>query len=275
MKKSVFGSLVCAALLTACGGGGGGSSSATGGTTIGGTTGGATTGGTTTGVGTVDPADLGGQSGTFGDSALQANGQDAETTVCAAGDAVTFTGWVRLTATQWCVEACPSNISNVEGGAFALIPGSGEVCRDTPVAGGGADVAPLFAPINGCPVGGCTDNDPDDFPQVFVSSTASAAELGQEELYRCVGSLFDETTDRWGDDPTIPAFSLGLGADGSAGEFAAGATRAASVNNTTWSFSNGTLNLESGLSLSNVAVANGSFSSWNSNTALIRCIVDQ
>jgi len=268
LNKSIFGSLICIALLTACGGGGSGGSSGSG------TTGGDTAGGGTTGTGTVDPMDLGGQSGNFGDTALLANGRDAETTVCLATNVVTFTGWVRLGASQWCVEQCPANVSNVDGGAFAFLPGTGEVCRDTPMAPGGAVIAPLFAPINGCPVGGCADNDPNDFPQVFISVAASAGNLGQDELYRCVGSLFDEQTDRWGDDPAIAPFSLGLGTDNSAGEFSAGATREASVNSTTWSFSDGTLSLEGGLELTNVSVGNGRFSSWNSNTALIRCIAD-
>ncbi len=262
MTRTLLAISFCAIFATACGG----SSSSGGGTTPddsttpdGGTNPGDGTnpdGGTDPGEGPAGP--VGGQTGSFGDSALAANGIDASTTVCPATVTGSFTGWVDL-GQSWCVWRCPADAVNTDSGDFGFIEATGESCRDTNADFGSVVTAAVFAPINGCPAGGCNGAS-EFFPQVFISATASNADLAN--TYNCQAWLFDEIQQIWVEDTSPAPFGLALAADGSA-------TVAGTP--TTWSFDTGTLLLETGLTLDNVSVGNGSFSSWNSNTSLLRC----
>lgn len=249
MIKSLLAISFCAIFATACGG----SSSST--------------------PTTVDPVDggpdpvnptptgpVGGQTGTFGDTATAANGRDANSTVCPASVTESFTGWA-LSGGSWCVWKCPANAVNNDGDDFGSIPGESFSCRDTSAALGSQVTTALFAPIAGCPAGGC-NGAAEFFTRVHVSVAASSAELAKDTAYNCVPRLFDQNQQIWVTETTPAAFSLTLSADNSA-------IRDGTA--TTWSFANGTLMLEGAPSFDNVSVGSGSFSSWNSNTSLVRC----
>lgn len=238
-------------LITACGGGGGSSSSS------GGTTGGGTTGGTDGGTdgGTV----VGGQSGSFGDSAAAANGIDGTFTICPDSAPGSFSSFTQDGA-NWCVKRCPAGVAieNDDGDPWGRYNDDGDllVCRDENVAPGSQITIEIFAPIAGCPDGGCPTN---SFPKVFISAAAGAEVAGS---YTCAPWLFDQVTQVWNEQSSPASFSLSLNADNSA---------TIAGTSTTWSFSNGTLFLEGNRTFNNVAFGSGSFSSYDSNTALTRC----
>ena len=282
MKKTLFALTLTAFVVTACGGGGGG------GTTGGGTTGGGTTGGTATGGGTTGGAattggttgtvgggatdggaatgggtdtSIGGQAGTvFGDSAA-ANGINGTFEVCPANITGGFSSIV-ANGNSFCTPACSDdidvlNLDNDEFGSFTDANGNLLTCTITAAAPGTPIQIPFSSPINGCPVGGCPIG---TFPPVFVSASAGTELVG---TYTCEGALFDVPTQLW--SPSAPApFTVTLNADNSA---TVGGT------STTWTFANGVLILEGNLTLANVAVGTGAFTSYNSSTSLTRCVI--
>lgn len=288
MKKTLFALTLTAFVVTACGGGGGGGGTTGDGTTGGGTTGAGTTGGGTTGTtgggttggtaptggttggGTTDggaatgggtDTALGGQAGTvFGDSAAT-NGINGTFLVCPASITGGFSSIV-ANGNSFCTPACSDNIDilnldNDEFGSFTDGSGNQLTCTITAAAPGTPIQIPFSSPINGCPVGGCPTG---TFPPVFVSGSAGAELVG---TYTCEGALFDVPTQLWSASAPTP-FSVTLNADNSA---TIGGTA------TTWSFANGVLILEGNLTLANVAVGNGAFTSYNSSTSLTRCVI--
>jgi len=251
--KKLLAISLTAFIVTACGGGSSGNSGAT-------NTGNTNTG-TDNGGGTPEPVDTsnaGGQVGSFGDSADASNGIDAMLPVCPATVTSSFTGFA-LDGTSWCVWQCPdSNFINDDNDEYGFIEATGETCRVSAQAAGSLVTAPLFAAIDGCPAGGCQD----DFPRVFVSANASAAELAG--TYTCQTFIFDvdRAVQRWFPQTSPAAFDLTLGADSSA---------TFGGNSTTFTFADGTLTLAGSLTLNNVAVGGTSFTSYNSNTSIVRC----
>ena len=184
MIRKLLAITVTTFILSACGGssdGGGGAANNGGNTNTGGTGTGTGTGGTDTGG--FNP-DAGGQSGSFGDTADAANGIDPSSTICPASITTSFTGWAD-TGTSWCLWSCPEGavVDNADGGQFGFIQATQETCFVSNAAAGTAATAPIFSAINGCPEGGCTDGSATDFPRVFVSATASNAELAGD--YTC------------------------------------------------------------------------------------------
>ncbi|OED39960.1 hypothetical protein AB833_13160 [Chromatiales bacterium (ex Bugula neritina AB1)] len=247
MIKSLLAITIVAFTLAGCGGS---SSSPSDGTNSGnnGDGGGGDGGGTT----------IGGQTGTFGDSAT--SGLDATTTVCPASVTSSFTGWARLSDNTYCAWKCPDGDINDDGDDFGFIQATGQTCRDTTAAIGAQITSAIFSPINGCPTSAdCSPN----FSRVFITAGTNVA-LANDTAYTCTPRLFNETNRRWQDDSALTGFSLTLNNDGSNSAVIDG-------NNTTWSFADGVLTLEGQRVLNNVAVGSGSFSSWNSNTSLIRC----
>ena len=243
-------------LVTACGGGGSSSSSGTngGGTNNGGNNGGGTDGG----GGTV----VGGQSGSFGDSADAANGIAGTFNVCPDSAPGSFSSFTQDGGGNWCVKRCPAGVAieNDDGDPWGRYNDGGDllVCRDENVNPGSQIAIDIFAPINGCPDGGCPTN---SFPQVYGSAAAGAELAG---TYTCTAWLFDQVTQVWGTQSSPAPFSVTLNAD---------ASNSATVDGTptTWSFANGVLTLEGSRTLTNVAVGSSSFTSYDSNTALTRC----
>lgn len=246
MIKQILITSFLALTVAACGGSSGGSNNNNGGGNNAGGNGG----------GDGNSGAVGGQSGSFGDTADAANGADAMSQVCPASVTGSFTGWAE-NGGSWCVWKCPATatIVNEDGDEWGFISASGETCRATTAAAGTVVVAPLFAALNGCPTGGCTDGSQTDFPRVLITQAAGAELAGN---YQCKTWTFNGTTDLWSEDTTQSTFSLDLADD-------------FSTSNGTWSFSAGTLNVGNTRTLNNVAVGSGKFTSWNSNTSLVRC----
>lgn len=239
-------------LVTACGG----SSSSSGTSSDGGTTGDGG-GGTDGDGGTV----VGGQSGSFGDSADSANGIAGTFTVCPDSATGSFSSFTQ-DGGNWCVKRCPAGVAieNDDGDVWGRYNDGGDllVCRDENVNPGSQIAIDIYAPINGCPDGGCPTN---SFPQVFVSAAAGAELAG---TYTCTAWLFDQATQFWNSQSSPAPYSLTLNADASNSATVAGTA-------TTWSFANGVLTLEGNRTLTNVAVGSTSFTSYDSNTAITRC----
>lgn len=250
--KPILAISFCALFLTACGGGGSSTGTTTGG---GGTTGGGTGGGTTGGTNT----NVGGQSGSFGDTAAAENGIDGTYAICPANVAGSFSSFTQ-NGSSWCVKKCPDNttIENADGDEWATYMDGADrlTCRVTTAASGSLIEVAISAPIDGCPTGGCPTN---SFPRVYLTASAGAEMAGN---YTCVAWIFDQNAQVWEEQTSPAPFSVNLNADSSA---TIGGV------STTWSFANGALVLEGNRTLNNVAVGSGSFTSYDSNTALTRC----
>lgn len=249
--KPVLSIIFCALIAAGCSSGDDNNSGGTtGGTTGGGTTGGGTTGGTTgggggtTGGGTTGGGTTGGGPiPSFGDSAQASNGLPATTTVCPTSVTASFTGWA-LSGGNWCAYKCPAGFENDDNDDWGFITSNQNACRATTAAAGATITATIFTP---------------DSERIYVSDTANPS---SGSPYSCASWQYNETTRIW--ENLGSQFSLTLSADNTAVD--AGTS-------TTWSFSNGVITLESGRVLTNVAVGNNAFSSWQSNTALIRCVI--
>lgn len=268
--KKIIAISLAAFLITACGGSsdddspdgtgtGTGTGTTAGGTPDGGTTGGGTPdGGATGGGATTEP--VGGQSGTFGDSAIAGNATPGLFPVCPATITGSFSAFAEDGNGGFCVPGCPDGITvdNADGDEFGTFIEGGNMltCAITAAAPGTAISIPFSAPINGCPEGGCP---PGSFPTVLITANAGS-ELAN--TYECTPWLFNQVTQIWGQDTSPAPFALTLNTDFTA-----------EIDGTpsTWSFTTGVLTIEGNMTFNNVAVGAGSFSSYLSNTALIRC----
>ncbi len=249
-------------LVTACGGGSGSSgTSSGGGTNGGGTSGGGTSGGGTDGGGDSGPI-ITGEAGDFGDKGSSENAIKGTYNLCAA-NVVSFSIFGQNNDGSWCVPKCPaSGVENDDGDDFGSFLAENNVdryaCFISPNAPGSQVELFFSAPVDGCePPNGCA---PGSFPAVFVSASAGDNLAG---TYQCATWEFDVNSQDWSQQTSPAPFSLTLNVDRSA---TIGGTA------TTWSFENGNLTLEGNRTFSNVAVGNGSFTEYFSNTFITRCI---
>ena len=158
---------------------------------------------------------------------------------------------------------CPDEFENDDGDGFgSVLSDNGNdrfTCFITDNAPGSQVEIFFSAPINGCPAPeGCPNG---SFPPVFITAQAGDELAG---TYNCADWLFDVDTQDWGTALATPApFPLTLNVD-----------RTANINGTatTWSFANGVLTLEGNRTFTNVAVGNGSFTEYRSNTSITRCM---
>ncbi len=259
MYKKFIAISLTAIILTACGGGG--SDDNSGGTVDVGGTGGDTGGNDGGGATPTEP--VGGQSGSFGDSAVASNSTPGLFPVCPANISGGFSAFTQDANGNFCAPACPTDriIDNADGDLFGtFVEGDIMLTCNITSAGPGTPIviSPFSAPIDGCPDGGCP---PGSFPEVLITANAGSELAG---TYNCTPWLFDQVTQIWGQDSSPAPFALTLNTDFSA---------VISGTPTTWSFNTGVLTLEGNMTFNNVAVGGGSFSSYLSNTALIRCEV--
>lgn len=233
MIKPILAISFCALFVTACGGS---SNSTSTGTSNGG---GTTTGGGTTGGGTTTPS---GPAPSFGDTAAS-SGLTATTTVCPASVTSSFTGWAKSNG-NWCAYKCPAGFENDDGDDWGFFTSNQNACRVTSAAAGATITADIFTP---------------DGERIYISDNADPSNGG---TYSCADWEYNEISRVWEQISSPAPFTLTLSANNSGND--AGTA-------TTWSFSAGTLSLETGRTMTNVAVGNNAFSSWKSNTALTRC----
>lgn len=262
MYKKLLAITLSAFILTACGGSDSSSTNSGSNNDNSGNNNGDSNNGTD-GDGTVDGPVPTGVSGNFGDAGNQGNAIQGVFTLCPA-NTESFSIFAELSPGNYCVPGCPDEFENDDGDAFGSVltdRGDRLACLITSATPGSQIQLPSFsAPINGCDgaTGGCPTG---SFPPVYITDQAGDNLAG---TYTCETWLFDEPTQDWGEPLTNPApFSLTLNAD-----------RSANINgtSTTWTFAGGVLTLEGTRTFNNVAVGNGSFTEYFSNTYITRCI---
>ena len=261
MYKQILAILLTVFIVTACGGS---SDDDSGGVD---STGGGTDGGADGGTDAdAEPIPVGGQTGTiFGDSASEANGIGGTFAVCPSDINGSFSSFAEDPpgSGNFCIPACSDDVDIIDDGttddfaSFADDDGNLLTCNTTQAAPGVPITIDFFAPIEGCPEpNGCP---PGSFPRVFISENAGSELAGS---YTCTPWLFDQVTQLWGEDTSPAPFALTLDT---------GNTAELDGTPGTFSFASGVLTIEGLMTFNNVAVGAGSFSSYQSNTALIRC----
>lgn len=258
MYKQLLAITFSALILTACGGSDS-SSTNTGNTNS--NNNGSNTGSNNNGESNTGPV-VTGESGNFGDAGTSANSVPGTYTLCPA-NTQSFSIFAEVNG-NFCVPGCPAGAENPDNDEFGSVLADNGVSRyscfiTTNAPGSQIQLNSFSAPISGCPApNGCPEG---SFPRVYITATAGADNLAG--TYTCADWSFDVNAQDWGDALATPApFTLTLNADQSANINGA---------DTTWTFANGVLTLEGNRTFTNVAVGNGSFTEYRSNTYITRC----